>query len=81
MSIMIEFTLTQDDKIIVIASDGVFEFLENQSIIEALMPFYEKKQIQQASDHLLNMAHRSWNRNSSIVDDITFVLIFMNYNE
>jgi hypothetical protein len=45
------------------------------------MPFYEKKQIQQASDHLLSMAHRSWNRNSSIVDDITFVLIFMNYNE
>ena len=63
-----------------IGSDGVFEFLTNQEIIEAMVPFYEKKQIQQASDYLLNMAHRSWNRNSSIVDDITFILIFMNYN-
>jgi hypothetical protein len=46
-----------------------------------LVPFYEAKQIQQASDHLLSMAVKSWNRNSSIVDDITFILIFISYNE
>ena len=64
-----------------IASDGVFEFLENDEIIETLIKFYEKNQIQQASDHLLNMAHESWTDNSSIVDDITFILIFITYNE
>ena len=64
-----------------IASDGVFEFLENDEIVESLVKFYEKNQIQQASDHLLNMAYESWTDNSSIVDDITFILIFISYNE
>ena len=45
------------------------------------MPYYEKNQIQEASDYLLNLAHRSWTQNSSIIDDITFILIFINYNE
>ena len=73
--------MTNSDKIIVIASDGVFEFIENEEIIKHLVPFYEKNQIQQASDYLLNLAHKSWTQNSSIIDDITFILIFINYNE
>jgi hypothetical protein len=46
-----------------------------------LVPYYESKQIQQASDYLMGMAIKSWNKNSSIVDDITFILIFIAYNE
>lgn len=46
-----------------------------------MVPFYESNQIQQGSDHLLGMALRSWNKNSSIVDDITFILLFISYNE
>ena len=44
-------------------------------------PYYEKKDIQQASDYLMNKAHRSWLDNSSIIDDITFIMIFLNYSE
>jgi serine/threonine protein phosphatase PrpC len=66
---------------VLIASDGVFEFLSNETILKSLIPYYESKQIQQASDHLMNMATKSWNKNSSIIDDITFVLIFISYNE
>lgn len=64
-----------------IASDGVFEFLSNEEVIETVAPFYESKQIQQASDKLLARSHKSWTQQSSIVDDITFILIFMHYNE
>ena len=32
--------LAQDDKIIVIASDGVWEFLENQQVANIVYPYY-----------------------------------------
>ena len=63
-----------------LASDGVFEFLSNEAILKSLIPFYESKQIQQASDHLMTMATKSWTKHSSIIDDITFILIFVSYH-
>lgn len=34
------FDLTLDDKIIVLASDGVWEFLENQTVANIVYPFF-----------------------------------------
>jgi serine/threonine protein phosphatase PrpC len=56
----VEYRLTKEDRIILLASDGVFEFLENKQIIEEMSPFYENKQVQQGSDHLLSLAQRAW---------------------
>lgn len=36
----VEFSLTDEDKIILIGSDGVFEFLSNDELIRAVVPFY-----------------------------------------
>ena len=35
------FTLTVNDKFVVIASDGVWEFLSNEDIAMIVLPFYE----------------------------------------
>jgi serine/threonine protein phosphatase PrpC len=35
-----EFTLTPEDKVIVLASDGVWEFLENQDVANLVYPFF-----------------------------------------
>lgn len=35
-----EFELGKDDKVIVLASDGVWEFLENQDVAKIVYPFY-----------------------------------------
>lgn len=37
----LEFTLSQDDKFLVIASDGVWEFLSNEDVAQIVLPFYE----------------------------------------
>ena len=34
------FTLTPDDKIIVLASDGVWEFMTNQQVANIVYPFF-----------------------------------------
>ena len=36
-----EFTLSLNDKFIVIASDGVWEFLSNEDVAQIILPFYE----------------------------------------
>lgn len=35
-----ELRLTKEDKVIVVASDGVWEFLENQEVANIVYPFY-----------------------------------------
>lgn len=37
---MSEYTFTKDDKVVVIASDGVWEFLENIDVAKIVYPFY-----------------------------------------
>lgn len=36
-----QFILEEDDKFLVIASDGVFEFLSNEDIANIIMPYYK----------------------------------------
>jgi len=35
-----EYTFTKDDKVVVIASDGVWEFLENIDVARIVYPLY-----------------------------------------
>ena len=37
----LEFTLGINDKFIVIASDGVCEFLSNEDVAQIVLPYYE----------------------------------------
>lgn len=36
-----QFILEEEDKFLVIASDGVFEFLSNEDIANIIMPYYK----------------------------------------
>ena len=38
---IMEFTLGLNDKFVVIASDGVWEFLSNEDVAHIVYPFYE----------------------------------------
>jgi len=37
---VLEYTLDSDDKFIVIASDGVWEFISNYEVAQLVFPFY-----------------------------------------
>ena len=66
----------------VIASDGVFEFLENNECVDLISKFFEENNLESACDRLLEEAHARWtSEDDSIVDDITFILIYFKHNE
>ena len=71
-----ELELTQADKFMVLASDGVWEFLKNADVARIVFPFYLKKNAEGAAETLVKEAFKKWKREDS-VDDITCIVVFL----
>ena len=61
----------------VVASDGVWEFLTNQDIAQIIYPYYESNNAEGAADAVVKEAHRRWSEEEDIIDDITCIIIFL----
>jgi len=73
-----EFKITPEDKFIIIASDGVWEFIENIDVLKLIAPYYEQNNLEGACDVLMAAALKSWqDEEETIVDDITLLIIFL----
>jgi serine/threonine protein phosphatase PrpC/CRP-like cAMP-binding protein len=71
---MITRELTPDDEIIVLASDGVFEFLTNQSVIDICAKFNDPLQACRA---VVAESYELWLQYELRTDDITMICIFV----
>ncbi len=66
--------LEEGDEIIVLASDGVFEFLTNQSVIDICAKFVDPVEACQA---VISEAYELWLQYELRTDDITMICIFI----
>jgi serine/threonine protein phosphatase PrpC len=71
------FELQPEDKFMIIASDGVWEFLTNEAIAKIVWPFYLKNSPEQAGNAIVRAAAQKWRENDTVIDDITCVTIFL----
>ena len=71
-----EEIIDKDTKFIVVASDGVWEFLTNKKVANIVLPFYEKNDPDGACKALIKQATDWWNKEDIVVDDITVIIIF-----
>ncbi|KAL4439608.1 hypothetical protein ABPG74_004010 [Tetrahymena malaccensis] len=75
-------SITADSGFLIIGSDGVWEFLPNEEIIKEIGKYYILKDIEGACSWLLNEAYHKWTcEDDSVVDDITFIIIFFQPKE
>ena len=72
----IEEKIDKETRFIVLASDGVWEFLENKRVAEIVMPFYQKNDPDGACKELIKISTEWWNKEDVVVDDITVIVIF-----
>ena len=72
----LEEKIDKDTKFIVVASDGVWEFLENNTVRDIVMPYYEKNDPNGACKELIKKSTEWWNKEDIVVDDITVVIVF-----
>ena len=57
---ILEMNLTEQDKFIVIASDGVWEFLSNDEVVGLIMPHYKNNSAEKAAETLIREALKRW---------------------
>jgi serine/threonine protein phosphatase PrpC len=69
--------LSETDKFIVIASDGVWEFLSNDEVVRIVEPFYHQNSAEKAAEALIKEALKRWKQEENVVDDITCIIIYL----
>ena len=64
-------------KIIIIATNGIWQFLTNEQVKNIVLPFYEEDNISGGIQKLVSSARRMWETmNPKFIDDITVILLF-----
>lgn len=80
--------LAFEDKLLVLATDGVWEFVSNQLVaatqcVEVLGKYWEANDIEGGCDRLLDESLRLWQaanasaQGSEVIDDISFIVVFL----
>ncbi|KAF4657732.1 hypothetical protein FOL47_008317 [Perkinsus chesapeaki] len=69
--------LLKEDKFIVIASDGVWDFMTNEEVIRLIAKYYNQESSRKAARALVKEASERWQSNEEVVDDITCVVVFL----
>jgi serine/threonine protein phosphatase PrpC len=72
-----QFVINPDDKVVVIASDGVWEFMTNVLVLQIIEPFIEDKNAEGAAEALIRQAFHAWQSREKNIDDITCVILFL----
>ena len=72
-----KFFFEGNEKFIIIASDGLWEFISGEECINLVKKFYEeKKDVKEATLELTKEAFNKWKRKEIVIDDITVIVIF-----
>ncbi|CAD8063557.1 unnamed protein product [Paramecium sonneborni] len=72
---ILEYTITPQDQFIIVASDGVWEYLTNEEVMNVVVPYIEKDNIDLAADKLMAEAINAWKKHSLARDDITCIVV------
>lgn len=75
-----EMILGKDDKFVIIASDGIWEFLPNDQVIEMVVPYWESNNPEGACNVLIEEAIKHWEEEDEVIDDITIIVVFFKVN-
>lgn len=70
--------MTREDKFVIVASDGVWEFLTNQSVTDMVLKFDDPLEACRA---VVAESYRLWLQYEVRTDDITMIMAFLDWDE
>ena len=72
-----EHILVPEDKFLILASDGLFEFISSEEAGKIVKNYYTKNDIVGCCEYLYKESYRKWiSEEEDTVDDITIILVF-----
>ena len=72
-----EYKFCKEDKFFVVASDGLFEFISSENIVEIIKDYYLSGDIVGCCEYLYELSRDKWMKEEEVVDDITMILVFL----
>lgn len=66
------------DKFIILASDGIWEFISSQEAVDMVKESWESGKTEACCDRLVKEAVMRWQKEDESIDDITVIVIFLN---
>ena len=73
-----EYQLYNEDKFIILASDGIWEFISSEEVVNIVKDFYKENDIEGALTYLYKEASKRWIMEEEIINDITIIIVFLN---
>lgn len=75
-----EFYLDENDKFMIIWSDGIWEFISSQECVDITSLYYEKNDLKGCCQYLYAEWSMRWLKKEEVIDDITLILVFFEYH-
>ena len=72
-----EYILKDEDKVIILASDGLYEYVSNEEITEKVSNFIDKNDANLIVDELYKLSYARWKARECGIDDITIICIIL----
>ena len=73
---IIEYKLDEKCKYMVICSDGVWEFLSNEDVMNIGIKYYINNDINGYINDIIQLSQYWWKKEDIVIDDITSVIVF-----
>ena len=71
-----EFNFEEGDKFMIIASDGIWEFISSQECIDIIKDYYDKNDLKGCCEYLYQESSKRWLKEEEVIDDTTLILVF-----
>ena len=71
-----EFLFEEGDKFMIIASDGIWEFISSQECVDIIKNYYDKNDLKGCCEYLYQESSKRWLKEEEVIDDTTLILVF-----
>ena len=71
-----EFYFDEGDKFMIIASDGIWEFISSQECVDIIKDYYDKNDLKGCCEYLYQESSKRWLKEEEVIDDTTLILVF-----
>ena len=71
-----EFDFNENDKYMIIASDGIWEFISSQECVDIIQKYYESNDLKGCCEYLYEESSKRWLKEEEVIDDTTLILVF-----
>ena len=71
-----EYIFNPNDKFMIIASDGIWEFISSQECINIIKDFYDNDDLKGCCEFLYQESSKRWLKEEEVIDDTTMIIVF-----